>query len=183
MARRNSVWRLYLSSAALRHALAKWDDLAHSAYALPEVGSPAARSQHLVEHLRNASKTSAEIFMEETYSLRLNRHLELGKTSRRTARVSVKTVSLPYGHTQTCQGKFRCRLGGGNQLSQAELETPPFYGHHRAGSRLGSGVPNGVPQLPNEVTLGEFWCVSATVSDWDCVASHRRRELLNRCTG
>src|ERR1700737_167976 len=34
-----------------------------------EGGSPAARSQHLVEHFRNASKTSAEIFMDETYSL------------------------------------------------------------------------------------------------------------------
>jgi len=31
----------------------------------------------LVEHFRNASKTSAGIVMDETYSLRLNGHLEL----------------------------------------------------------------------------------------------------------
>jgi hypothetical protein len=46
-----------------------------------------------------------------------------------------------------------------------------------------SGVPSAVPKLPNEVTLGEIWCASATVSDWDCSASHWQRQLLNRYTG
>jgi hypothetical protein len=29
-------------------------------------------------------------------------------------------------------------------------------------------VPSGVPKVTNEVKLGEFWFVSATVSCWDC---------------
>jgi hypothetical protein len=43
-------------------------------------------------------------------------------------------------------------------------------------------VLNGVLKLTNEVTLGEFWFIGATVSSWDCRASHRSRQLLNRCT-
>jgi hypothetical protein len=44
-------------------------------------------------------------------------------------------------------------------------------------------VPNSVPKLTIEVTLRDVWCLSATVSDWDCVASYQGRELLNRYTG
>ena len=32
------------------------------------------------------------------------------------------------------------------------------------------GVPNCVPKLPNEVTLGAVWSLSANVSGWDRVA-------------
>ena len=45
------------------------------------------------------------------------------------------------------------------------------------------GVPKDVPKLPNEVTLGGFSSSGATLNDWDCVASRRSRELLNRYTG
>ena len=44
-------------------------------------------------------------------------------------------------------------------------------------------VLNGVLKLTNEVTLGEFWCVSAIVSSWHCRASQESRQLLNRCMG
>jgi hypothetical protein len=44
-------------------------------------------------------------------------------------------------------------------------------------------VPNSVPKLPNEVASRAVWLVNANVSDWDCVASHRWGELLNRYTG
>jgi hypothetical protein len=44
-------------------------------------------------------------------------------------------------------------------------------------------VPSGVPKVTNEVTSGEFWCVSATVNPWDCRAAQQSRQLLNRCTG
>ena len=42
---------------------------------------------------------------------------------------------------------------------------------------------NGVLKLTNEVALGEFCCVSATVSNWYRRTSRWSRELLNRCTG
>lgn len=32
-----------------------------------------------------------------------------------------------------------------------------------------SPVRSGVLKVTNEVTLGESWCASATVSNWDCV--------------
>ncbi len=47
---------------------------------------------------------------------------------------------------------------------------------------LRSGVPNSVRKLPNKITWRELWYGSATASDWDCSASCRRRQLLNRCT-
>jgi Protein of unknown function (DUF3485) len=37
-----------------------------------------------------------------------------------------------------------------------------------------STVLNGVLKLTNEVTLGEFWCVRAIVSSWDCRASQEK---------
>jgi len=61
----------------------------------------------------------------------------------------------------------------------------------RGGSRLASGsrfagglsVLNGVLKLTNGVTSGDISYPRITASDWDCVASSRRQELLNRCTG
>ena len=49
-------------------AVAQYDsfcELTHSAYALPEPGSPEARSQHLVGHFKNASNRSEVTFMQE----------------------------------------------------------------------------------------------------------------------
>ena len=45
-----------------------------------------------------------------------------------------------------------------------------------------SSVPNGVPKLPNEVRWGEFSCLSALVSAWDCVTSRQFGYLGNRCS-
>ena len=45
-----------------------------SAYTLPVAGSPAARSQHLVGHLRWASKSSGVIFTAETYAFFCDLH-------------------------------------------------------------------------------------------------------------
>ena len=122
--------------------------------------------------------------MEETYSLRLNRHLELGKTSRRTARVSVKTVSLSLRPYADVPGEVPLQTRRRKSVSQAELETPPFYDGiigREAGWEVVSRMVS--RNCRNEVTLGDFWCVSATVSNSEYVTSHQRRELLNHCTG
>jgi hypothetical protein len=47
---------------------------------------------------------------------------------------------------------------------------------------IGLSVPSSVLKLPNGVTCRAMWCGSASVSNWDCMASHRKRELLNRYT-
>ena len=39
------------------------------------------------------------------------------------------------------------------------------------------------PLYEGKYAFAEFWCVSATVSSWDCRASQESRQLLNRCTG
>jgi RimJ/RimL family protein N-acetyltransferase len=65
-------------------------------------------------------------------------------------------------------------------VGSINLKGPPSaYGD----VEIGFSVPSGVLKLTNEVTLGEFWCVSATVNSWDCRASRESRQLLNRCTG
>jgi hypothetical protein len=64
--------------------------------------------------------------------------------------------------------------------------TPEF---HLKGDGYLPGFPNqsavlsGVLKVTNEVTSGEFWSLSAAVSRWDCSASHRDRQLLNRLYG
>jgi hypothetical protein len=58
-----------------------------------------------------------------------------------------------------------------------------FEGCRWRDSLIGIGVPSGVPKLPNQVTLCARTYQDTTVSDWDCMAAHRDRELLNRCTG
>src|SRR6202011_1461722 len=57
----------FLGSESRRSISVAWYDrffeFTHSAYAPPEAGSPDARSQHFVEHFRNASNRSEEILM------------------------------------------------------------------------------------------------------------------------
>jgi len=43
-----------------------------------------------------------------------------------------------------------------------------------------STVLNGVLKLTNEVTKGELWCLTATVSSRYCRASFRRNEFRHR---
>jgi hypothetical protein len=72
-------------------------------------------------------------------------------------------------------------------LSPQNLRYPQWQGEYLflllISTSSVSVSPSSVPKLTNGVTLHEVWCTSATVSDWNYVVSHRRRELLNRYTG
>jgi len=62
---------------------------------------------------------------------------------------------------------------------QSQARTGEKYLRILQSPRLISGVPNGVPKLPVEITWRDFLSVETTVSDWDCSRRRLAEDLQN----